>query len=456
MDTPPQAEHPGSSSPPPPPPFGSPRPRQLRRRPDRGPLAGVCAGVAEHFNVDPVIVRIAMVVLALTGPGVVAYVLAWIFVPAADDDVDPPTSRRPNDRTDHGAQVFGIVLLAIAVSALWGDWWSPARRWMLPFGLMALGAWLLLRGDGDADLDAAPPAPVPPSSPAATSTTAPPATSAPVDASSTPRATTDAPPVWPDTSGDPSHTASWSTPPWSDATVADATVADTTATVPGGPPGATALAEAPPFGDGTGRRRRRMLGPIVMGTLLIWSGTAWMTGTSVETALAVALCILGVGFVLGAFVGGSWGLVVPAIGIGAALIVASTVDIPLSGPIGDRTWAPEARSAVEDRYELSIGEGTLDLTGVTLQADDHLAVEAAVGIGHLVIEVPEGPTVIVSADVAAGEAVVFGHPDSGMGVSTERTVRRRGDEGTIELDLQVGFGQIEVRRTGAAPILTPR
>lgn len=425
--------------------------------------------MAEYFNVDPVIVRIAMVVLALTGPGVVAYVLAWIFVPAAHDDVDPPTGRRSDDRTDRGAQVFGIVLLAIAVSALWGDWWSPARRWMLPIGLMAVGTWLLLRRDGDADLEAQQPAPVPPSSP--TSAVAPSATTwtEPAvasgsevpsgDASAASSAPADPPEVIPAATGaasadasstDASPTAQWHTPPW--------TTTEATDALTGGPgPGDPVVTDGTrPLVDGTSRRRRRMLGPIVMGALLIWSGTAWLTGTSVETALAVALCILGIGFVLGAFVGGSWGLVIPAIAIGTALIVASTVDIPLSGPIGDRTWAPETRSAVQDRYELSIGEGTLDLTGIGLQADDRLAVEAAVGIGHLVIEVPDGPRVVVSADVAAGEAVLLGHPDSGMGVSTERTFRGRGGEGTIELDLQVGLGQIEVRRSEVGTAIIPR
>lgn len=437
METSSQGTPPGSSSPPLPP-FGSVGPRRLRRRPDRGPVAGVCAGVAEYFNVDPVIVRIAMVVLALSGPGVVAYVLAWIFVPAAHDEAAPPGGGGSGDRSDHGAQVFGIVLLAIAVSVLWGDWWSPARGWMLPFGLMALGAWLLLRRDRDADLDVPVSPPTVPSSPAATS----PPASAWTDAAAT--SSSDVPSA--DVSlADTSPTTQWPTPPW---TTAEAT--DPTLTSGPGVGNPTSLAEARPFADGASRRRRHMLGPIVMGALLIWSGTAWLAGTSVETALAVALCILGVGFVLGAFVGGSWGLVVPAIAIGTALLVASTVDIPLSGPIGDRTWAPETRSAVQDRYELSIGEGTLDLTGVALQADDRLAVEAAVGIGHLVIKVPDGARVVVSADVAAGEAVLLGHPDSGMGVSTERTFRGREDEGTIELDLQVGFGQIEVRRTAAA------
>ncbi|HEY9558954.1 MAG TPA: PspC domain-containing protein, partial [Acidimicrobiales bacterium] len=152
MDTSASADPSGASPPPPPPPFdpaNPPGPRQLRRRPEQGHIAGVCAGVAEYFNVDPVIVRIAAVVLLVSGPGLIAYILAWIFVPEARSDAPIVAPTEPADAKDRGMQIFGIVLLALAVSVLWGDWWSPSRRWLFPVGLMALGAWLLLRrGDG--------------------------------------------------------------------------------------------------------------------------------------------------------------------------------------------------------------------------------------------------------------------------------------------------------------------
>ena len=45
-------------------------------------LGGVCGGLAEYFEIDPVIVRIAFVILALMGGiGIVAYILLWIIVP---------------------------------------------------------------------------------------------------------------------------------------------------------------------------------------------------------------------------------------------------------------------------------------------------------------------------------------------------------------------------------------
>lgn len=46
-------------------------------------IAGVCGGLAEYFNVDPVIIRIIAVILLLPGglPGFVPYVIMWIIVP---------------------------------------------------------------------------------------------------------------------------------------------------------------------------------------------------------------------------------------------------------------------------------------------------------------------------------------------------------------------------------------
>ena len=49
-------------------------------------IAGVCAGVANYFDVDPTIVRVIWGVLAFCyGAGVVAYIILWIIAPVASD-----------------------------------------------------------------------------------------------------------------------------------------------------------------------------------------------------------------------------------------------------------------------------------------------------------------------------------------------------------------------------------
>jgi len=44
-------------------------------------LGGVCGGIGEYFEVDPTIIRLIAVVVALSGAGILAYIIAWIIIP---------------------------------------------------------------------------------------------------------------------------------------------------------------------------------------------------------------------------------------------------------------------------------------------------------------------------------------------------------------------------------------
>ncbi len=45
-------------------------------------IDGVCAGVAEYFNIDPTLVRLATVVLSCAvGSGILAYIVCAIIIP---------------------------------------------------------------------------------------------------------------------------------------------------------------------------------------------------------------------------------------------------------------------------------------------------------------------------------------------------------------------------------------
>ncbi len=58
--------------------------RRLYRNPNDKMLGGVCGGIANYFDIDPVIVRLIMVVLFLgAGIGLLAYIIAWIVIPLA-------------------------------------------------------------------------------------------------------------------------------------------------------------------------------------------------------------------------------------------------------------------------------------------------------------------------------------------------------------------------------------
>jgi signal transduction histidine kinase len=60
--------------------------RPLRRYPDRGLLGGVCAGLAEHFGLPVLVVRLLTAMLiAIGGIGVAIYAIAWALVPVAPE-----------------------------------------------------------------------------------------------------------------------------------------------------------------------------------------------------------------------------------------------------------------------------------------------------------------------------------------------------------------------------------
>jgi len=55
--------------------------RLYRSRKDQM-LAGVCAGLGDYLNIDPTIIRLLFVALALAGgPGVIAYLILWVVTP---------------------------------------------------------------------------------------------------------------------------------------------------------------------------------------------------------------------------------------------------------------------------------------------------------------------------------------------------------------------------------------
>lgn len=60
--------------------------KQLMRSGRDKKIAGVCAGVAHYFDMDPTIIRVIWGVLAFGyGAGIVAYIILWIIAPVASD-----------------------------------------------------------------------------------------------------------------------------------------------------------------------------------------------------------------------------------------------------------------------------------------------------------------------------------------------------------------------------------
>ncbi|MFA4861711.1 PspC domain-containing protein [Methanoregula sp.] len=53
-------------------------------------LAGVCAGIGEHLNIDPTVVRLVWAAFTLLslGTGLIVYIIAWLLIPEAPQN--PP------------------------------------------------------------------------------------------------------------------------------------------------------------------------------------------------------------------------------------------------------------------------------------------------------------------------------------------------------------------------------
>src|SRR3954469_15794555 len=134
-------------------------PPTIRRDPERRLIAGVCAGMARYFGIDPLWVRVAFVAASAAGGfGIVVYLLGWAFMPV-DASVTPArrpwTGRRASLQVGAGA---GLLLLALLLALrATGIWFSDAIVW--PLVLVGAGTGLLWRQSLS---DATEPTPLPP------------------------------------------------------------------------------------------------------------------------------------------------------------------------------------------------------------------------------------------------------------------------------------------------------
>ena len=59
--------------------------KRLYRYPYKGKIAGVCEGLGIYFNVDPVIIRLIMLLTTFFAcAGLFVYIIAWIIIPKGD------------------------------------------------------------------------------------------------------------------------------------------------------------------------------------------------------------------------------------------------------------------------------------------------------------------------------------------------------------------------------------
>lgn len=423
-------------------------PHRFRRDRRHKSLAGVCAGLGRQCDLDPVIFRITLAVLSATGGiGLIFYGFAWLFVPY-DDEEENEVRKLLTGRVD--GQALAAVLFALVGCGVFLTMLNNGG--VLTFAVVLS---LLLAGAGYWSRQRRTPEPDPLS----------------------PQAVADAPPeakappimyTWP----------SW----WRDPIVKDGTHDGGTGYM-WGPPDSVErdIAAAVNIGRGipgrrdhalAGDRRSRAVqtrGPRgiggwvfllallagFLGTRLTWDDHP--LGTSLQTGLACALAVFGLGIAVSAFLGrtGAGSIFLAIITAG---LLAGTATIPEH--VGTEwvrtTWEPTAVTAVRDQYDIGAGSGTLDLSGLDLAEGQTVSTRADVGMGRIRVVVPQDVTVRLSVDVGVGDIQLPGDDEKDVDVApgkhkeiTLPPTKGGKDAGTVDLDLQVGVGQAEVTRAAS-------
>jgi phage shock protein PspC (stress-responsive transcriptional regulator) len=388
----------------PPPPAAPPG---IRRSDTNRVVAGVCGGLGEYFQVDPVLFRVLFGVSAFFGGfGILAYLVAWAVIP------ERSVSSAPIDRAVDGLRrrsipLWAVLVLGLAVlwTAVFHWWWSP---WF-PWPLLLVGAALLIvlvRRRG---------APVPPVPP--TAGTAPGSYGTPSMA---------APPgqPYPATEPDPATQAQY-----------------------------LAWVEEREHARGERDRVRRERSARLRPMRVI----AWSALTITLAALGVADALTGIALPVYFWVIG--GLALLAIVVGAAirrpvweltpllipavlgLIAFGGTSVSLHDGSGDRFVTPTAASPLPADNRLAFGRSTFDLR--QLPAGTETPVRIRQAAGEVRVIVPPSANVTVHSHLRFGSVQLDGRVvESGVNV-TRDVVTGTGAGLKLDVDLEAGTIAVE-------------
>ncbi|OKJ78220.1 PspC domain-containing protein [Streptomyces sp. CB02460] len=435
----PQDAPPGAAPPP------DPAPR-LHRSPRHKVVAGVCGGLGRYCDVDPVIFRIVLGVLSVTGGfGLIFYGFAWLLIPAEGED-ENEARRLLSGRVELAS--LSAVLCALIGCGLFlsmlGNGGTLAFSAMLSVAVLGFSMWTQARkkaGPEDPLHQAA----------AQAASEAPPEVKAP-----------------PTPSG-----PSW----WRDPIVKDGTTGPVALGYLWGPPDTVVGGEREPRGatpDAPFRppppRSREVRGPrsiaglAFLGALLaggLGTGLTWGSqplGTSLEVGLAAALGVFGLAMLVSAFVGRTgFGTLLLAMITSGLLVGAASLPKDISTHWVREEWRPASVAAVRPVYAIGSGQAELDLTRVTVPEGDTVRTRVAARAGRVLVHVPPEVTVRVHARTRFGALVVVdGRHKGDLDIRATQDQRKtlspaEGSTpgGTVDLDLEVDYGQVEVNRAAS-------
>ena len=58
--------------------------KKLYRNETDGKIAGICSGIGDYFEIDPVIIRLVFLLALFLGAGLIVYIIGWIIIPLKD------------------------------------------------------------------------------------------------------------------------------------------------------------------------------------------------------------------------------------------------------------------------------------------------------------------------------------------------------------------------------------
>ncbi|MFD7653079.1 PspC domain-containing protein [Actinosynnema sp. NPDC059797] len=400
------------------------------RRPHDGrKVAGVAVGIARRYQVDPVIVRVAFVAMALcNGAGILIYLLGWLLLAQEGDEVSPAEALLGQGRSSTPTPL--TVLLGLAVVPATGVFVDGGFTMVGGVLLSVGGIYLLHRARGQYNRPEVAHAPAAAFDgvgvdPVATSTGG----VDPVGVPAYQEGPTGPvrPPAW-----DPLGAApfAWDLP--------------------------EPAAEVEPVSPAARpARRKSRVGTVTFGLALIVLAAAaalsqeWAWFDEVHT-IGLVVAVLGAGMVFGALRGGGGrGLVWLAVPLSVVGVASTAVDFDgiRSGEVGSTRPAPTSVEQVEDRYDWGVGEVDLDLTG--LPRTGTVVTEVEVGLGSARVRVPRDADVSVTCSTEVGNVKCLGRDADGKDVE-QRVEDDRGPDGPgglrIELDVRSEIGEVEVSR----------
>jgi phage shock protein PspC (stress-responsive transcriptional regulator) len=135
--------------------------------------------------------------------------------------------------------------------------------------------------------------------------------------------------------------------------------------------------------------------------------------------------------------------------VGAFFAVVALTGVPLSGGIGDRVWQPTSVAQVQPTYRTAIGNMTVDLREVPF-TKGIVHVTASVAVGKLLVAVPSGLIVDVTARSGVGN-VVYENGSVQAFIQPALSAARRAHGGAeLVLDAEAGVGQVQLLRAPAS------